>query len=141
MKATLPIRVLVVEDEAIVNEFVQNQLTNLGYKVAGSAFDGPEAVALTHQLRPDVVLMDLRMTDPQTGRDDRMAGMRAAQTIQEQCPTPVIMLTAHKSQELVERASAVGVSAFLVKPAKDDELERIITTTLTRLGDSMERAG
>jgi CheY-like chemotaxis protein len=127
-----------VEDEAIVNELVQRQLTGLGYEVAGSAFDGPEAVALTRQLHPDVVLMDLRMTDPRTGRDDRLAGMRAAQAIREQCPTPVIMLTAHKSQELVEQARAVGVSAFLVKPARGDELKRIITIALARF---VERAG
>ena len=59
-----PIRVLVVDDEAIVNTLVQTQLNNLGYEVAGSAFDGPEAVTLTLELKPDVVLMDLQMSDP-----------------------------------------------------------------------------
>jgi response regulator NasT len=66
--ANQSIRVLVVDDEAIVNTLVQSQLANLGYEVAGSAFDGPEAVALTHELKPDLVLMDLQMSDPETDR-------------------------------------------------------------------------
>ena len=138
MKQASPIRVLVVEDEAIVNEFVQNQLTKLGYAVAGSAYDGPDAVALTGQLRPDVVLMDLQMIDPETGEDDRLAGMQAAQKIQEQCPTPVILLTAYESQDLIEQASAAGVGAYLVKPAQDNELERAISVALARFNDLME---
>jgi two-component system sensor histidine kinase/response regulator len=138
MKTASPIRVLVAEDEAIVNEFIQNQLTNLDYEIAGCAFDGPEAVALTCRLRPDVVLMDLQMVDPQTGRDDRLAGLRAARAIQEQCPTPIILLTAFESRELVAQASAAGVGAYLVKPAADGELERAITIALARLSDLME---
>ena len=138
VKQASPIRVLVVEDEAIVNEFVQNQLTKLGYAVAGSAYDGPDAVALTGQLRPDVVLMDLQMIDPETGEDDRLAGMQAAQKIQEQCPTPVILLTAYESQDLIEQASAAGVGAYLVKPAQDNELERAISVALARFNDLME---
>ena len=138
MKQASPIRVLVVEDEAIVNEFVQNQLTKLGYAVAGSAYDGPDAVALTGQLRPDVVLMDLQMIDPETGEDDRLAGMQAAQKIQEQCPTPVILLTAYESRDLIEQASAAGVGAYLVKPAQDNELEHAISVALARFNDLME---
>ena len=138
MKQASPIRVLVVEDESIVNEFVQNQLTKLGYAVAGSAYDGPDAVALTGQLRPDVVLMDLQMIDPETGEDDRLAGMQAARKIQEQCPTPVILLTAYESQDLIEQASAAGVGAYLVKPAQDNELERAISVALARFNDLME---
>ncbi len=138
MQATSPIRVLVVEDEAIVNEFIQNQLINLGYEIAGCAFDGPESVALTCRLRPDVVLMDLQMIEPQTGRDDRLAGLLAARAIQARCPTPVILLTAYESRELVEQASAAGVGAYLVKPADDSELQRAITIALARFDDLRE---
>jgi two-component system sensor histidine kinase/response regulator len=137
MKTTSPIRALVVEDEALVSDFIQKQLTNLGHKVAGCAFDGVEAVALTRQLRPDVVLMDLRMMDPQTGREDRLAGMRAARAIQELYPTPVILLTAYESRELVRQASDAGVGAYLVKPVRESELERAITVALARFGDLM----
>ena len=133
-----PIRVLVVDDEPLVNQLIQSQLTNLGHTVAGAAFDGPEAVALTCQLRPDVVLMDLQMPDPQTGQDDRLAGLRAVQMIQEQCPTPVILLTAYESPELVQRASDAGVGAYLVKPSRNNDLDRAIAITRARFNDSME---
>ncbi len=133
-----PIHLLVVDDEPFVNQLIQNQLTNLGYRVSGTAFDGPEAVKLTCQTRPDVVLMDLQMPDPETGRDDRLAGLRAAQTIQEECPTPVILLTAHESPELVQQASTAGVGAYLVKPPDPRTIERTITVTLARFEDMME---
>jgi len=100
---------------------------------------------LTCQLRPDVVLMDLQMPDPQTGQDDRLAGqddrlagLRAVQMIQEQCPTPVILLTAYESPELVQRASDAGVGAYLVKPSRNNDLDRAIAITRARFNDSME---
>jgi signal transduction histidine kinase len=133
-----PIRVLVVDDEPMVNQLIQSQLTDLGHAVAGAAFDGPEAVALTCQLRPDVVLMDLQMPDPQTNQDDRLAGLRAVQMIQEQCPTPVILLTAHESPELIQRASDAGVGAYIVKPSGGNDLDRAIAITRARFNDSME---
>lgn len=133
--ANQSIRVLVVDDEAIVNTLVQSQLANLGYEVAGSAFDGPEAVALTHELKPDLVLMDLQMSDPETGQDERLAGLKAARIIQAQCPTPVIILTAYESNDLIREASSAGVGAYLVKPIRDNDLDRAITIALARFND------
>jgi two-component system sensor histidine kinase/response regulator len=138
MTTDKPIRVLVVDDEAVANKLVQRQLVNLGYVVAGSASDGPEAVALTCRLRPAVVLMDLQLPDPQTGQDDRLAGLQAAQAIQEKCPTPVILLTAYESSELIQRASTAGVGAYLIKPVRNNDLGRAITIALARFGDLME---
>ncbi len=132
------IKVLVVEDDAVVNELVQTQLTRLGYQIAGAAFDGVEAVELTGRLVPDIVLMDLQMPDPETGRDDRLAGLKAARQIQTQCPTPVIMLTAHESAELLQRVTEAGVGAYLVKPVMDNSLERAITVALARFQDLIE---
>jgi two-component system, sensor histidine kinase and response regulator len=132
------IGVLVVEDEAVVNELVQNQLARLGYTVCGVAFDGAEAVTLACELQPDVVLMDLQMPDPDTGRDDTLAGLRAAYGIQEQCPTPVILLTAHESDELVRMATEAGIGAYLVKPVMGKDLDRAIIVALARFKDLME---
>ena len=132
------LRVLIVDDEPLANKLIQSQLINLGHSVAGEAFDGPQAVALTCQLRPDVVLMDLQMPDPQTGLDDHLAGLQAAQVIQKQCPAPVILLTAHESPELLQRASDAGVGAYLVKPSRENDLARAITITRARFDDSME---
>jgi len=132
-----PIRTLVVDDEAMVNQLVQKQVKNLGHVVSGAAFDGLEAVELTHQLRPDVVLMDLQMFNPETGQDDLMAGLEATRIIQERCPTPVILLTAHESTKLIQQASEAGVGAYLVKPARPSDLERAIAVALARFNDMM----
>ncbi len=131
-------RVLVVDDDPIVTELVRTQLNSLGYIVVGTVFNGPDAVTLTKKMRPDVVLMDLRMSDPETGHESRLAGLRAAELIQEQCPTPVVLLTAYESPELVRQASAAGVVSYLVKPVRSNDLDRAIAIALARFNDLME---
>ena len=133
-----PIRALVVDDEAIPNSLVQLQLEQIGYEVIGSAYDGTEALKLTQTLHPDVVVMDLRMMDPQTGQEDRIAGLKAAAAIQKSCPTPVVVVTAYESSELVQQASSIGVGAYLVKPTREKDLERAITIALARFRDFKE---
>jgi len=131
-----PLSVLIVEDEATVNEMIQAQVRNLGYSVAGAAYDGPEAIELACRMRPDVVLMDLRMADPLTGQEDQRAGLSAAIEIQRRCTTPVILLTAYESPELIQQASAAGVSAYLVKPVRDSDLNRAIAIARARFDDA-----
>lgn len=133
-----PIRALVVDDEAIPNSLVQLQLEQIGYKVIGNAYDGVEALKLTQTLHPDVVVMDLRMMDPHTGQEDRIAGLKAADAIQKSCPTPVVVVTAYESPELVKQASSIGVGAYLVKPTREKDLERAITIALARFRDFTE---
>jgi PAS domain S-box-containing protein len=137
MSAKHLVTVLVVDDEAVVNELIKSQVRKLGYAVAGSAFDAQEAVALACQLRPSVVLMDIQMTDPRTGLEDELAGVAAAGEIQRRCPLPVILLSAHESADLVRKASAAGVAAYLVKPVHENDLDRAITMALARFGDLM----
>lgn len=138
MTSETAIKALVVDDEVIPNSLVQLQLEQLGYTVIGNAYDGPEAVRLTQELRPDVVVMDLRMMDPATGKDDHTAGLKAAAAIQQVCPTPVVVVTAYESPELVQQASSIGVGAYLVKPTRERDLERAITIALARFRDFME---
>jgi CheY-like chemotaxis protein len=116
-----PYKVLIVEDDAVVNQSIQTQVERLGLEVAGAAYNGEEAVALTRQCRPDVILMDMRMSDPGSGMEDPKAGFKASQAILEKCPTPIVLLTAYESPELVRQASEVGVSAYLVKPVMDND--------------------
>ena len=88
--------VLIVEDDFMVREMIKGRVQEAGYKVIGEAGDGKEAVLKVNSLRPDVVLMDIEM--PETN------GIEAARHIYNSCPTPVVMLTAYDTPELVEQA-------------------------------------
>ena len=110
--------VLIVEDNPLVGEMIKGLLEEAGYTVVGEAADGFEAVEMTQSLRPDVVLMDIKMPG--------MDGIEATRLIYERCPTPVVMLTAYDTPEMVEEASAAGAGAYVVKPPYGREMERAI---------------
>jgi AmiR/NasT family two-component response regulator len=124
------IRVLIAEDSYLISEVIKTILGEIGYTVVGEATDGYEAVEMTQSLRPDVVLMDIQMPN--------MDGLEATRWIHERCPTPVVALTAHETQELVQQASEAGVSAYLVKPPNIQEVERAIIVAMARFDDMME---
>jgi PAS domain S-box-containing protein len=138
MVPTHSLRVLVVEDDAAIHELIKTLVIQSGHNVAGSAYNGREAVELTCQLKPDVVLMDIVMPDPDTGHEDKQAGMQAAQKILNCCSKPVILLTAHESPELLDQASHLGVGAYLVKPPRQSDLVRAISIACARHADLME---
>jgi len=135
MRNTKNSNVLVAEDDAIVSEGTARQLSRLGYTVAGCAYDGPQAVELTAEIRPAVILMDLQMIDPDTGREDPLAGVKATRLIQERCPAPVVVLSAHESPDLSRLASEAGAIGYVVKPAGDLDLDRAITIAQARFRD------
>jgi AmiR/NasT family two-component response regulator len=124
------VRVLIAEDDYLNCEMIRGLLEEIWYTVVGEAADGLEAVEMTQSLQPDVVLMDIKMPD--------IDGLEATRLIFERCPTPVVVLTAYETQELVEEASAVGVGAYLVKPPNAREMERAITIAIARFDDLME---
>jgi len=124
------IRVLIAEDDHLVCEMIKVELQKVGYAVVGEATDGLETVEKTASLQPDVVLMDIKMPD--------MDGLEATRRIYEHCPTPVVVLTAYETADLVKEASAAGVGAYLVKPSNAREIERAITVAMARFGDLME---
>lgn len=124
------VRVLIAEDDFMVRAMIAGLLHELGYIVAGEAVDGHETVKLAQTLRPDVILMDIKMPD--------MDGIQATQCINAACPTPVVILTAYDSTDLVDRASRAGAAAYLVKLPKAQELERAITIAMARFDDLTE---
>jgi AmiR/NasT family two-component response regulator len=124
------VRVLIVDDDVLVIEAIQEILERIGHVVVGKVADGRQAVEATQALRPDVVLMDIKMPE--------VDGLEAARQIQGHCPTPVVLLTAHETPELVEQASAAGVGAYLVKPPQARAMWRAITIAMARFGDLME---
>ena len=120
-------RVLVVDDSEVVRRTLLHILNNLGYEVVGEATNGVEAVEKTEQIRPTLVLMDVEMP--------KLSGIDAARQIQERCPTPVILITAHDSPELIRQAGDAGVMAYLVKPLEAGEMVRTTEIALARFRD------
>lgn len=123
------VQILVAEDDYLVGEMIQGMLTELGYTVVGLATSGTQAIELTTSLNPNVVIMDIQMPG--------MDGVAAAQKIQECCQTPVVILSAYETPDLVQQASEAGVNAYLLKPPDSRELERAIMLAIARFDDMM----
>ncbi|WP_345203641.1 ANTAR domain-containing response regulator [Fodinibacter luteus] len=117
-------RVLVAEDEAIIRLDLAEMLGEAGYDVVGQAGDGEQAVAMATALRPDIVIMDIKMPV--------MDGITAAEQIGKERICPVVMLTAFSQTELVERARDAGVMAYIVKPFTAGDVTPAIDIALSR---------
>lgn len=123
-------RVLVAEDDFLIAQDISRILREQGYLVVGTASTGKKAIELVATEKPDVVIMDIKMPE--------MDGLVAADRIQHECPTPVVVLTAHESQELIEQANQSGVGAFLTKPPTPGDMDRAIQIAIARHGDLMQ---
>ena len=117
-------RILLAEDETISRMDLREMLENLGYAVVGEAGDGRAAVNLARALKPDLVLMDIKMP----GVD----GIAAAETLAQEHVTPVLLLTAYSDKELIDRAVDAGVMGYLVKPFQEAQLKPAIEVALER---------
>jgi len=119
-----PLRIVVAEDEAIIRLDLAEMLVESGYEVVGQASNGEQAVELTREHRPDLVIMDVKMPV--------LDGISAAEEIGKERIAPVIMLTAFSQKELVERARDAGVMAYIVKPFTRDDLSPAIDIARSR---------
>jgi len=117
-------RVLVAEDDALIRLDLVEILREEGYTVVGEAADGEQAVELAERLRPDVVIMDVKMP--------KMDGIDAASIIAERRIAPVVILTAFSQRELVERARDAGAMAYLVKPYGRRDLVPAVELAVSR---------
>jgi two-component system, response regulator PdtaR len=120
-------RVVVAEDEVLIRRDLVEMLTEEGYDVVGEAGDGEAAVALATDLRPDFVVMDVKMP--------KMDGISAAEQIAGERIAPVIMLTAFSQRELVERAAQAGAMAYVVKPFGKADLVPAIEIARARFAE------
>src|SRR3954462_349692 len=117
-------RVLVAEDEALIRLDLKEMLEEEGYDVVGEAGDGEQAVRLAEELRPDLVILDVKMPV--------LDGISAAEQIVGQRIAPVVMLTAFSQRDLVERAVEAGAMAYLVKPFAKSDLIPTIEVAISR---------
>lgn len=118
-------RVVIAEDEALIRLDLVEMLTAEGYEVVGEAADGERAVELVRALRPDLVLMDVKMPV--------LDGISAAEAIRD--VAPIVLLTAFSEQELVTRALAAGVQGYVVKPFTMADLRPAIALAMARNAD------
>ncbi|RMF03352.1 MAG: response regulator [Chloroflexi bacterium] len=114
---------LVVEDEHIVALDIQNRLIDLGYTVVGVAPTGLSAIKKALELRPDLILMDIKLKGD-------MDGITASGIIRESLDVPIIYLTAFADETTLERAKRVGPFGYLLKPFEERELHTAIEMAL-----------
>jgi two-component system, response regulator PdtaR len=124
------LRLVIADDESIIRMNLKETLVGLGYLVVGEAGDGVSVINLARELRPDLVVMDIKMP--------KLDGIQAAKVLTEERIAPVLLLTAYTDRELVDRAREAGVVNYLVKPFRDTELLPAIEIALARYAEFRE---
>ncbi len=117
-------RVVIAEDEALIRLDLKEMLEEDGYAVVGEAGDGESAVKLAMELRPDLVILDVKMPI--------LDGISAAERIVSERVAPCLILTAFSQRDLVERARDAGAMAYLVKPFTKSDLVPAIEMAVSR---------
>jgi response regulator NasT len=118
---------VIAEDEALIRMDLAEMLGEEGYDVVGQAADGEQAIALAESLRPDLVILDVKMP--------RLDGISAAERIAQARIAPVVILTAFSQRDLVERARDAGAMAYLVKPFSRSDLVPAIEMAVSRFAE------
>ena len=117
------LRVVVVEDEALIRMDVVSTLEEAGFEIVGEGADGEEAISLAKEHEPDIVVMDIKMP--------KLDGISAAEKIAE-LKIPVVLLTAFSQTDLVSRAAEAGAMTYVTKPFKPGDLLPAIQIALAR---------
>lgn len=117
-------RIVIAEDEPIPRMDLREMLQNLGYQVIGEAADGRAAVNLARELRPDLVVMDIKMPE--------LDGIAAARVLTEERISPVLLVTAYSDRDLVDGAKDAGVLAYVTKPFGEAQLVPAVEVALAR---------
>src|SRR5262245_7595405 len=120
-------RMLVAEDEVLIRADIVESLEEGGHTVVGEVGDGEQAVELTRELEPDLVVMDLKMP--------KMDGIQAARVITDEPDAAVLVLTAFSDKQLVEDAAEAGTIAYLVKPFQPPQLRGAAEVALARAAE------
>jgi len=123
-------RVIIADDESVIRTDLREMLTTLGYLVVGDVGDGQSAVNLARELKPDVVIMDIKMPN--------MDGIEAARLLTQEKIAPVLLLTAYSQRDLIDRAKEAGVVGYLVKPFRENEIVPAVDIALARFQEFRE---
>ena len=121
------LRIMLAEDESAVAASLGQQLRALGHKVVAEAATGKEAVRIAAEKSPDLVIMDIKMPDGD--------GIEAARGIADQCPLPIVFLSGHFDEDLLEGVAASGGLAYLLKPATSEQLQAALMLARRRFDE------
>jgi response regulator NasT len=121
----MPTRIIIAEDDTLIRIDLKEELQRQGYLVVGDVGDGQSAVNLARELRPDLVVMDIKMLP-------EMDGIAAAEILTREKLAPVVLLTAYSDEELIQRARDAGVIHYVTKPWRASDLKPAIEIALSR---------
>lgn len=121
------LNILLADDEALIRLDLREMLIDAGHKIVGEAADGQQAVKLARELKPDFIIMDVKMP--------LMDGLEAAAIIGEENIAPVLLLTAYSQKDIVEKATKAGVIAYLVKPVREEQLFPAMEVAASRFAE------
>lgn len=130
MTPTRRARIIIADDESLIRMDLREMLIHLGYEVVAEASDGRTAVELARKLRPDLIIMDIKMPE--------IDGIAAAGELARDHVAPVVLLTAYSENSLIGRAKDAGVCGYLVKPFRETELMPVIELALARFSELQE---
>ena len=121
------LNIVIADNESIIRMDLKEMLEEAGHTVVGESINGIKAIELTRKLKPDLVIMDIKMPE--------MDGITAAKIIADEKLAPVILLTAFSQKNIVEKAKHAGVLAYLVKPIRQDSLFPAIEIAMSRFAE------
>jgi len=124
------LRIVIADDEPIIRLDLRKTLENMGHQVVGEAGDGAKAVEIARELKPDIIILDIKMPE--------MDGIEAAKIVTTEGVAPVLLLTAYSQKDLVDRAKDAGVFAYLVKPFKEADLLPAMEIAISRYEEFIE---
>ena len=125
-----PLRIAVADDEPDMRDYFAKILPRLGHQVVAQARDGRELVEQCRATQPDLVITDIKMPE--------MDGIDAAVALYKDRPVPVVLVSAFHDTELIERAEADHIMAYLVKPIKQADLGPVIALAMRRFEQFQE---
>lgn len=117
-------RILLVEDESLIRLDISFILQDNGYEVVGEAGDGEKAVELAFSLKPDLIIMDIKMP--------KLNGLKAGKIISSKLDVPIILVTAYSQKEFVEKSKQANVVGYLVKPVSEMNLLPAVEVALNQ---------
>ncbi|HZC05519.1 MAG TPA: response regulator [Ktedonobacterales bacterium] len=126
----MPTRIILAEDDSVIRMDLREELQRQGYLVVGDVGDGQSAINLARELRPDLIIMDIRMPE--------LDGIEAARVLTSERLAPVVLLTAFSDDELIERAREAGVVNYITKPWRQSDLKPAIEIALARFQEFRE---